>query len=98
MNRRVACILIAVAAAGTLGVACSATPHQTMFTGSGGSSANSGSATGGASGTLSGGVGGGTNLTTSSGGTGASSACNPGPNEDFDKDGWSIAQGDCNDC
>jgi hypothetical protein len=32
------------------------------------------------------------------GGAGGSPACPAGPDEDFDKDGWTITQGDCNDC
>src|SRR5205823_1183027 len=30
-------------------------------------------------------------------GTGAGH-CNAGPNDDLDGDGWTVAQGDCNDC
>jgi hypothetical protein len=37
------------------------------------------------------------NTATGTGSTGTA-ICNPGPNDDFDGDGWTIAQGDCNDC
>jgi hypothetical protein len=103
MKFRMAYVSLGVAAAATLGFACSAASNKTTFTGAGGSTVSSGSASGGASTSQSGGPGGGifgtSGVATSGvGGTGASAACNPGPNEDFDKDGWSIAQGDCNDC
>jgi hypothetical protein len=31
-------------------------------------------------------------------GVGGAGCVNPGPNEDWDHDGWTIAEGDCNDC
>ncbi|MBK8996193.1 MAG: putative metal-binding motif-containing protein [Myxococcales bacterium] len=61
---------------------------------SGGSAGVAGSATGGAGGAGgaagSGAVGG--------GGTGGAPACNSGPNDDQDKDGFTVAEGDCDDC
>jgi hypothetical protein len=62
---------------------------------------------GGATGTVAGGSGGATTTTTSSivdaGGQGggkpdAGNVCKSGPNDDHDGDGYTPAQGDCNDC
>jgi len=102
MKLRMAGVFLGIASATALGAACSATPNVNPFTGVGGSTVASSSASGGASTSPTGGLGGGVFGTSGIGtgglGAGASGACNPGPNEDFDKDGWTIAQGDCNDC
>ncbi len=81
--------------------ACSASPSGTTSGGSGGSG---GAATGGAGGAggAPGGAGGSGNeiIFGGSGGTGANGGveCNSGPNDDADGDGFTPAQGDCNDC
>ncbi|UQA62367.1 choice-of-anchor L domain-containing protein [Polyangium aurulentum] len=59
-----------------------------------------GGGTGGAGGAGTGGTGeGGVNLTSSSSGTGGGDVCDPGSvDKDNDADGFTEAQGDCNDC
>jgi hypothetical protein len=68
----------------------------------GGAAGSAGSATGGAGAGATGGsaASGGAGTGASSGSSGAAGAppCASGPNEDLDGDGFSIADGDCNDC
>ena len=77
--------------------------YGTTGAGAGGSAGNGTDAAVGGSGGV-GGVGGNDGGVISTGGTGASAAgagggtCTSDPNEDKDQDGWSVAQGDCNDC
>jgi hypothetical protein len=91
-------------------IACSATSSDSNeFRGSGtGGAANTGgggtggSISGGTGGSISGGTGGGPifdgSVINPDGGGGQVSGCQAGPDEDKDHDGYSINQGDCNDC
>jgi hypothetical protein len=83
--------------------ACSATsnPPQGNAGGSGNSNGSGGSgATGGSNASGGNGAGGTTviQVDAGAGASGAGQTCDAGPNEDKDHDGWTIAQGDCNDC
>ncbi len=81
--------------------ACSASNGSGTGSGFGGGGGNGKShGPGGLSGQNAGGSTGAISFT---GGTGAgngsgASSCNAGPDEDRDGDGWTVAQGDCNDC
>jgi hypothetical protein len=84
--------------------ACSVTSEPTQF-GAGGDDSDGVTAdatattgvTSGAGGQ--GGAGGGDfDPTTSTGSGNSGPGCNPGPNDDLDKDGWTLSGGDCNDC
>src|SRR5689334_17618097 len=87
--------------AGTF-AACSASGGNNQFVGTGGSG-GSGLGAGAGSNTASGtgasssatGVLTGSGIATS---TGTGAPCTAGPDEDLDGDGWTINQGDCNDC
>jgi hypothetical protein len=88
----------ALTVAASLG-ACSASNGSGSGSGFGGGGGNS-HGPGGLSGQNSGGSTGAIGLANGSGagsGTGAGH-CNSGPNDDNDHDGWTVAQGDCNDC
>ncbi|MCC6554773.1 MAG: hypothetical protein IT372_17500 [Polyangiaceae bacterium] len=76
------------------GVACSASSGDDVF-GSGGSG---GSGTGGDSTTTGSGTGGDLGFDGGTTTTGTDSPCDAGPDEDQDGDGFTINQGDCNDC
>ena len=103
--RNLAAVLLVVAGAG---VACSAERAHVFGTGGAGGAAGTGASQPSSTATSSsstssttGGQGGGPvfkdgGLTGA--GVGGDGACNPGPNDDRDKDGWTIAEGDCNDC
>jgi hypothetical protein len=102
MILRVSHLVLAVAGVVTLGLACSATSNRTSFTGhAGGTTAAGGSPTGGSSAASSGSGGGGLGggLFGSGGLVSVTASCmGGGPNDDMDNDGWTPAQGDCNDC
>ncbi|MFO0590228.1 MAG: choice-of-anchor L domain-containing protein [Polyangiaceae bacterium] len=78
--------------------ACKASPTGGSITGGDGGSTTAGGAGGGTAGSGTGATGG--DLFGSGGtiGGGGSKECNAGPDEDQDKDGFSINGGDCNDC
>jgi Putative metal-binding motif len=83
--------------------ACSGTGSGTGFNSNGGSGGNGGTGgSGGSGGTAGGGSGGsgGINLNGNDGGGDSSSSksCTYMDSTDHDGDGWSYAQGDCNDC
>ena len=96
--------LAAFASLGLIVAACSVSGdnNQDDDDGSGNGSAVGGNSAGGMGGA------GGTTTTSNNGGatsfnpqgTGGNSGnpCNSGPNDDFDMDGWTPSQGDCNDC
>ncbi len=94
--------LLAFVSLAALAVACSATSSPTgrNFGGAGQSGTGASGGTGGVLGTGGGGgAGAGLDIDAGSGNAGTGGqVCNAGPNEDKDKDGWTIAQGDCNDC
>src|SRR5690349_11705 len=82
--------------------ACSAN-NTTGTTGSGGDTAscgtNNGSTGKGVSSTHSSGAGGTPDISVTVGsGGGTENGCSSKPDEDFDMDGWSTNDGDCNDC
>ncbi|MEZ4441465.1 MAG: choice-of-anchor L domain-containing protein [Polyangiaceae bacterium] len=79
-------------------VAC-AVNDATQFGGDGGGGSGGGTtgATGGGQ-TTGSGVGGGFDPVGSGGSTGSGTTCDAMPDEDKDQDGFSINQGDCNDC
>src|SRR3984957_15625288 len=95
---------VALVSAALVGMACSGGAQQSGFTedaspggSSSGSSSGGSSSSSGGSPEADGSVGsfGGS----SSGGSGGGSTCNvTNQNADMDKDGWTPAQGDCNDC
>ncbi len=86
--------------------ACSANSSDNVFSGSiTGTGGSEPAGTGGSAGTTPVGTGGagGTavnpwDASVGNGGTGQVSTCNAGPDEDKDGDGYTINQGDCNDC
>ena len=87
-------------------LACSAGSTNQTSSGQGGgsstnqSSSSSGSGAGGmSSASTAAGTGGGLDFDGGATGSGGGMAsCNSGPNDDQDKDGFTVAQGDCNDC
>lgn len=88
---------------GVLIAACSSTSNPGGGAGNApGSGGSAGSGTGGAAatgGVTTGGTGGNIVIDASLDGAGnATSTCDSGPDEDKDTDGWSVNQGDCNDC
>jgi len=92
MRRLVAVLLLA--SPFTLAVACTAS-NQSEFSESDDAGGGNDAGDGGASsenGT------GGFNLVGTGGSGGAGIPCTPTDDEDFDQDGWSINDGDCNDC
>jgi hypothetical protein len=94
--------LLGLALVGSLGQACSSHPSDTGFGPPGGPSSGSsggGSSSNGSSGSSSGSSGSPPSFGDASASGGGTSVCNvTDPNADADKDGWSISQGDCNDC
>ena len=80
--------------------ACSASSSsKSEFGGDGGASSASDASSPSAS--SSSGIGGDLGFGGNSSGSGSGGgmpSCNSGPNDDFDKDGFTVAQGDCNDC
>src|SRR5262245_59047718 len=79
--------------------ACSAAGggDTSIFTGAGGGMP-SGNGNGNGSG-MGGDIGLGGGFTVgANGSSGSGMGCNSGPNDDLDKDGWTVAAGDCNDC
>src|SRR5262245_46005943 len=92
-------VLIGLIGSVALYGACSATGGGSIFTGAGGAS-GSGNGNGNGSGSGQGGddLGLDGGFTGSGGSTGSGMGCASGPNDDMDKDGWTVAQGDCNDC
>jgi hypothetical protein len=100
MKSRTALALLAAGVAAALIPACSATSNKT-FSGVGGSPGATGNGIGGSSGVgagQNGGPGGGVFGSTGVTGSDSGNGCNSGPNDDADHDGWTVAQGDCNDC
>ena len=93
--------VVLIAAAVSLAAACSAGGGDQLFTtSSGGGSGGDGQGAGGSgSGAGSTGTGGEiTIITGSGGGTTTGNVCNHPPDVDGDADGWTGAEGDCNDC
>jgi hypothetical protein len=102
---RASYLIVALAGAVPLGFACSATSDRTGFTGRVGGTTAAGGSSSAASSTASSGT-----TTTGAGGSGGAlfgtgglvmvtaSCAAGGPNDDMDHDGWTPAQGDCNDC
>lgn len=100
--------LAGLAGAISLAAACSANSSSSVFGSGGGGSDSSGSGStksgantgAGVGGSSLDGTGGGFNPTSGSGGSSGTSGttCVSGPDEDKDKDGFSVNQGDCNDC
>lgn len=98
-------LLGALAPVGAFAVACSANSGSNLF-GNGGSGATADTSSsssgkgGGTTSTTSGGQGGDLGFDGGSSGSGGAQpgTCNAAPNEDKDKDGFTIIQGDCNDC
>ncbi len=99
MSRRLVSLL-GLASAVAIATACSAVDKGSTFgndgttagNGSGGSGTNIGTTGGGNDGQ------GGFNVTGGGGGNPTGTVCNHGPDEDGDADGFTGAQGDCNDC
>jgi hypothetical protein len=101
--RRSHLVLCGLVGAIAVAVGCQATSTQRTFGGNGGeggdTTTSSGTGKGGNSASSSTGDGGSINFTSSASGTGGGGAsCETDPNVDDDKDGFTEAQGDCNDC
>src|SRR5689334_946633 len=91
--------IVLVGLIGSLAIygACSATGGGSQFTGAGGGQP-SGNGNGNGSGSGQGGDDLGFDGGANGSGGGMGPGCASGPNDDKDKDGWTVAQGDCNDC
>jgi hypothetical protein len=99
-------VLLVFVSAGAVAAACSAGPKSTFgsgggatTTGSGASTANTGSGSSPSTGAGNSGLGGGIAIDAgATTGTGATNCVVTDMNADMDGDGWTPAQGDCNDC
>jgi hypothetical protein len=103
MARPSAHLLFGIVSAWALAAACSAAGPGSTFGGGSGSGAGDSGGAGGGPGTTGGGSNDGAGgLAVSGGGgsvgSGTGVVCNHDPNVDGDHDGWTGAQGDCNDC
>lgn len=100
MSRTIQRNVVLIAAAVSLAAACSAGGGNNVFTSStgGNTGGESQGGSGGATTTGLGAGGSGFTITTNTGGGSTGNLCNHGPNEDGDNDGWTTAEGDCNDC
>jgi hypothetical protein len=99
-----------IAAVLSAAAACSPVPAGSGSAGNAGNGGNAGAGNGGSAGSANGGNAGSANGGNAGdgvggfagggpgGGTGTGMMCNSGPDEDKDKDGYTVNQGDCNDC
>jgi hypothetical protein len=92
--------LVLIAASVSLAAACSAGSGGRTFTGGAGIGGETGDGGhgGGATTTGQGAGGSGFTITTNTGGGTPGNTCDHSPDQDGDNDGWTGAQGDCNDC
>jgi hypothetical protein len=97
MSRRLV-HLLGLASALALAAACSAVGKGNTFGDGNGNGTGGGGTTGGTTGGGNGDGQGGINISGGGGGTPTGTACNHDPSQDGDGDGWTGAQGDCNDC
>ena len=100
---RGALLIVGASGGAALFAACSASDHTSgVFTTSAGPGGGNPSSAGPGSGPSGSGSGGGDigfdGGLSGSGGSTMGTTCNSGPDEDFDKDGFTVSQGDCNDC
>ena len=98
-----ALLVVSMSGGVTMVTACSANKTTGVFTGASGSGGgdSGGVTSGGTGGKTAGGGGGDLEIDGGLSGSGGGSTgpdCMAGTNEDLDKDGFTIAQGDCNDC
>ncbi|MBM4375247.1 MAG: choice-of-anchor L domain-containing protein [Deltaproteobacteria bacterium] len=89
-------LLLCLAAATFVGIACSAASNKSLNEGSG--SATTAVGGGGAGGTTPTSSQTGIDLSGGNGGSDSGKFCDSGENDDADKDGFTPKQGDCNDC
>ena len=97
---RTALTLLGFFSGAALMMACSASGNTAVFNNTGGSAAQGGNASTGSKTTTGSGEGGDVGFDAGLSGSGGADPanCNSGPTDDNDKDGFTVAGGDCNDC
>ncbi|GMV18176.1 MAG: hypothetical protein AMXMBFR56_64000 [Polyangiaceae bacterium] len=103
MKTQTIVVITGALALGAAAAACGGTAGGTadnLFTGGAGGAGNASGAGGSAGASVGGGgaSGGGLNIGGAAGGGGGGTTCTAGPTEDQDQDGFTIQDGDCNDC